>query len=97
MRELHDAINRNGLEFCEPWPYMPHLTILKADTMEDARKVVNIARGRWDSFKDVRKIRIESLTFVKGNGERWLDLAPVPLGKPKDTTPISSPVSVDLA
>jgi 2'-5' RNA ligase len=83
MRELHDAINRNGLEFCEPWPYMPHMTILKADTMEDARKVVEIARRRWDCFKDGRKIRIDSLTFVKGNGERWLDLAPVPLGKPE--------------
>jgi 2'-5' RNA ligase len=83
MRELHDAINRNGLEFCEPWPYMPHLTIVKADTMEAARKVVGIARRRWDEFKSGRKIHIASVTFVKGNGERWIDLAPVPLGKPE--------------
>lgn len=83
MRELHDEFNRDGLEFCEPWPYMPHLTIVKADTFEEARKVLDVARCRWDCFKDGRKIRIDTITFVKGNGERWLDLAPVPLGKPE--------------
>ena len=81
MRELHDAINRNGLEFCEPWPYMPHLTIVKGDTMEEARKTVEIARQRWEKFKGRRKILIDSVTFVKGSGDRWLDLAPVPLGE----------------
>jgi 2'-5' RNA ligase len=89
MRELHDKMNRGCLEFREPWPYMPHLTIVKADTMEEARKAVEIARCRWDAFKDGRKIRIDSITFVKGNGERWIDLAPVPLGKPE--TPPNCP------
>jgi len=81
MRELHDEINRNGLEFSEPWPYMPHLTIVKSDTMEEARKVVEIARQRWEKFKDGRKILINSVTFVKGSGDRWVDVAPVPLGE----------------
>jgi len=83
MRELHDQINRDGLEFCEPWPYMPHLTIVKADTVDEARRAVEIARKRWDAFKQGRKIRIDAVTFVKGIGERWVDLAPVPLGKPE--------------
>jgi len=83
MRELHDEFNRKGLEFCEPWPYMPHLTIVKADTECEAEKVLKIARKRWETFKDGRKIRIDSITFVKGNGERWLDLAPVHLGEPE--------------
>ena len=76
-------VNRNGLEFCEPFPYMPHLTIVKADTMEEARKSVEIARRRWDSFKDGRKVAIDAITFVKGNGERWVDLVPVRLGTRK--------------
>jgi 2'-5' RNA ligase len=83
MRELHDQINRNALEFCEPFPYMPHLTILKADTLQEAHRIVEIARHRWDSFREGRKIQIDSVTFVKGSGERWVDLAPVPLGKPE--------------
>ncbi len=84
MRELHDRFNRDGLEFCEPWPYMPHLTVVKADTMEEAHKIAKVARQRWEQFKDGRKIRIDAITFVKGNGERWLDVAaPVPLGNPE--------------
>ena len=80
MRELREEANDGVLEFCEPWPYMPHLTIVKMDTVEEASKVVEFARQRWDQFKDGRRIPIDSLTFVKGNGERWLDVATLPLG-----------------
>jgi 2'-5' RNA ligase len=83
MRELHDEFNVNGLEFCEPWPYMPHLTILKADTISEAEQALGIARQRWETFQDRRKIRIDSITFVRGNGERWQDVAPLPLGEGK--------------
>jgi 2'-5' RNA ligase len=80
MRELHDKLNRNALHFQEPWPYMPHLTIAKVDTAEEAQKVLEIARLRWSAYAGPRTVRIESLSFVKGVGERWVDLANAPLG-----------------
>ena len=80
MRELHDRLNRGGLKFNEPWPYMPHLTIVKMDKTEEAIKVVEIARQRWQEYKDIRSVRVESLTLVKGTGERWVDLAKASLG-----------------
>ena len=82
IRELHDQLNRGSLQYSEPWPYMPHLTIVKMDTADEARKVVGLARPRWDSCENSRKIRVDSVTFVKGNGERWIDLATIPLGQP---------------
>jgi len=82
FRELHDQLNNGALRCDEPWPYMPHLTIVKLDTMDEARKVVELARPRWDSCDDSRRIRIDTLTFVKGTGERWIDLAKIPLGAP---------------
>jgi 2'-5' RNA ligase len=84
MRELHDLLNRGPLQYVEPWPYMPHLTIAKLDTVDEARKVVGIARQRWDAFTHPRKIQIDSLAFVKGNGDRWVDLASVPFGAPSN-------------
>jgi len=81
LRELHDHLNRRGLSYCESWTYMPHLTIVKADTIEEAGKVVGVARRRWAEFAGARTIPIDSICFVKGNGERWVDLVPVPLGK----------------
>jgi 2'-5' RNA ligase len=80
MRELHDKMNRGNLFFDEPWPYMPHLTIAKMDRIEDALKVVEVARQRWSAYTGPRAVRIESLTLVKGSGERWVDLAETPLG-----------------
>jgi 2'-5' RNA ligase len=81
FRELHDQLNSGALHCNEPWPYMPHLTIVKMDSLEEARNVVQLARPRWDSCDDSRRIRIESVTFVKGMGERWMDLATVKLGQ----------------
>ena len=80
LRELHDKVNRDALYFNEPWTYMPHLTIAKMDTVEEAQKILQVSRQRWDAYDGPRSVRIESLTFVKGVGERWLDLAETPLG-----------------
>lgn len=80
LRELHDKLNQDALYFKEPWPYMPHLTIAKMDTIEEAGKVLEVARQRWQAYEGPRRVRIESLTFVKGIGERWLDVAETPLG-----------------
>src|SRR5579863_2461722 len=80
MRELHDKLNQGVLEFDEPWPYMPHLTIVKMDSVEQARKVLGTARRRWRDYQQTRTVRVDSLTLVKGSGERWVDLAHVPLG-----------------
>jgi 2'-5' RNA ligase len=81
MRELRDRMNVDALCFCEPWPYMPHLTIVKADTNDEACEALQIARQRWSEYSDSRKVRISKLSFVKGTGERWIDVAAVPLGK----------------
>jgi 2'-5' RNA ligase len=80
IRELHDQLNHGALQYCEPWPYMPHLTIVKMDTVDEARKVVGLARPRWDTCKDSRRTPIDAITFVKGSGERWIDLATIALG-----------------
>jgi 2'-5' RNA ligase len=79
MRELRDKLNRDALQFNEPWPYMPHLTIAKMDTVEEARKILAIARERWQSYAGPRTVQIEKLTLVKGTGERWIDVAKFPL------------------
>ncbi len=79
MRELRDALNRDALRFDEPWPYMPHLTIAKMDSAEEAGKLLDVARQRWQAYNGPRTVSIESLTFVKGSGERWVNVAKTPL------------------
>ncbi len=81
MRELHDRLNHGPLRYAEPWPYMPHLTIFRLDDMDRARAAFLVARQRWDKYACPRVIRLAELTFVRQTSDdRWIDLAPVPLG-----------------
>jgi 2'-5' RNA ligase len=81
MRELHDLLNTNGLRSEEPWPYMPHLTIVKMGGPEEAQAAFRIAQEDWSKYQGTRRARIEQLTFVReAVGETWEDLAPMPLG-----------------
>jgi len=83
VRELHDKLNAGALTYDEQWPYMPHLTIVKVDSLEDAASALEVARGRWARFEHPRKVRIDELTFVKQGEDlnSWIDIAPIPLGK----------------
>lgn len=81
MIELHSKLNTEALEFEEQWPYIPHLTIVKMSAEQPARSAFQVARERWSQYSGSRRILLERLTFVREDVEnRWVDLAPIPLG-----------------
>jgi 2'-5' RNA ligase superfamily len=81
MSELHSKLNTEALAFKEEWPYIPHLTIVKMSAEEPARKAFQMARERWAQYSGSQRILLERLTFVREDVEnRWVDLAPIPLG-----------------
>jgi 2'-5' RNA ligase len=81
MRELHDQLCGKGLSCEESWPYIPHLTILKTETDEQALAACVVARERWAQFPGERQIHVQELMFVRENGACWQDVAPLPLGR----------------
>jgi 2'-5' RNA ligase len=82
IRELHDRLNTKTLAADEEWPYMPHLTIVKMSTEQQAQDAYGIARDRWSQFLGSHQIRVEELTFVREQEQNhWVDLAGVPLGR----------------
>jgi 2'-5' RNA ligase len=81
LTQLHDRLNTKPLGTEEEWPYMPHLTIVKMGTEEQAQEAHKIARERWTHFKGSRNIEIKELTFVREDKQNdWIDLSGVPLG-----------------
>ncbi|MGH9529879.1 MAG: hypothetical protein ACRD2S_08185, partial [Terriglobales bacterium] len=67
----------------EPWPYLPHLTIVKMGAEDQAQEAYRLASRRWSEFRGSRSIRVERLTFVREDGlNRWIDLAEIQLGRP---------------
>jgi 2'-5' RNA ligase len=82
MRELHDRLNSGVFRCEEQWQYRPHLTIVKLASDELARAAFETSRLRWASYHGPREITVHELTFVReGPSNRWIDLAPVPLGR----------------
>jgi len=82
MCELHDQLNTKALAFDEEWPYVPHLTVVKMATQLPAKHAFRVASERWLRYSGERRILLESLTFVREEEpDRWVDLAPVPLGR----------------
>src|SRR5215510_5559281 len=88
MRELHDLLNVDGLKTEEEWPYMPHLTIVKMSSEDQAQYAYRAARTRWAEFEGSRSIEIRDLTFVREEAPyRWVDLAEVLLGSNRFARP----------
>ncbi|HZU21504.1 MAG TPA: 2'-5' RNA ligase family protein [Terriglobales bacterium] len=82
MRELHDRLNTGSLEFEEPWPYMPHMTVAKMADWEQAARALEIAQERWARYTGPRRVHVKELIFVRGSQEAgWVDIAPVRLGR----------------
>ena len=82
MRELHDKLNTDALTAAEEWPYMPHLTVVKMSTEEQAEQAYIFARDRWAEFQGSRRVEVKELTFVREQEQnRWVDLAGVRLGR----------------
>jgi len=80
---LHDRLNTAELACGEQWSYVPHLTIVKLADESRLDAVLELSRQRWAAYRGSRRARVAELTFVReGEGNRWVDLAPVQLGGP---------------
>jgi 2'-5' RNA ligase len=81
LQELHDQLNQQTLAFKEEWTYIPHLTIVKMETQDEAVQAFKVARQCWQGYSGNRRILLDRLTFVREDGQNcWVDLAPVSLG-----------------
>jgi 2'-5' RNA ligase len=79
MRELHDLLNQDPLAYSEPFPYMPHVTVAKLDSNEQAMEVLQTSKARWQNYSGSHRITVERLTFVRGSEHTWTDLAEINL------------------
>jgi 2'-5' RNA ligase len=81
LSSLHAAMNSGALEFCEPFPYHPHITLAQEIPHDDVPAVRELARRRWAEFRGPRSFRAERAVFVQNTlSDCWIDLAEYSLG-----------------
>ena len=81
---MHQAMNRSGLWFAEPFEYHPHVTLAQEITPEQVPAIADLARRRWREFSSPRSFHVETITFVQNTRQNlWIDLGECHLGSRK--------------
>ena len=83
MCALYRALNCGCLEYQEPFPYHPHITLAQNITAEEAPRLVEIARERWADYRGPRGFDVSVMSFVQHVAPSiWADVAALPVGAP---------------
>ncbi len=81
LRAMHETLNQDGLEYAEPFPYHPHVTVAQNLQPDQLDEFYEIARRRWREYREAREFRVERVTFVQNTRrDVWLDLGECGLG-----------------
>ncbi len=81
LKAMHDALNRDGLLYGEPFPYHPHVTVAQSLQPDQLDEFYHVARRRWREYREARGFRVERVTFVQNTRrDVWLDLGECGLG-----------------
>ncbi len=76
LQRLHGVLNSGALEFDEPFPYHPHITVAQELQPEQVTELRENAQRRWAEYRGPRAFTAERITFVQNTmQQRWLDLA----------------------
>ncbi len=81
LQRMHSALNSGTLEFSEPFPYHPHVTLAQDIRADEVPLLKDLAQRRWRDYRGPRSFTVETLSFVQNTVQnRWLDLAHWSLG-----------------
>jgi 2'-5' RNA ligase len=81
LRNMHDAMNTRTLEFTEPYPYQPHITLAQEIDPKEVAHLHELAVRRWQEFRGPRSFHAERAVFVQNPRDNiWVDLASYALG-----------------
>ncbi len=81
LEKMHDTVNAGLLDFREPFPYHPHVTLAQEIPEIQVTQVHDLARKRWREYRGERTFRAERMAFVQNTVRNcWIDLAEYSLG-----------------
>ena len=82
LRRMHAAMNAGALQFEEPFPYHPHITLAQEIPQPEVRAICELAQRRWQEYRGSGVFRAERTVFVRNTLDNgWLDLAEYRLGQ----------------
>jgi 2'-5' RNA ligase len=87
LRRIHQAMNAGSLEFQDPFPYHPHITLAQELSPDKVAATNQLAHRLWSEYAGPRRFPADQAAFVQNSmGNCWIDLAEFSLGG----TPVKS-------
>lgn len=81
LGRMHRAMNAGSLEFQDPFPYHPHITLAQELPRENVAATSEMAQRLWQEYTGPRCFPAEHAAFVQNSlSNCWLDLAEYSLG-----------------
>jgi 2'-5' RNA ligase len=81
LRQLHQAMNVGSLEFEDPFPYHPHITLAQELPLETVAATNELAHRLWQEYTGPRCFPAQHAAFVQNSlTSSWIDLAEYSLG-----------------
>ena len=81
LKQVHRAIDTGPLEFQEPFPYHPHITLAQELPRDQVAATGEVARRLWQEYSGPRHFAADHAAFVQNSlGNCWIDLAEYSLG-----------------
>jgi len=81
LRQMHDSLNADVLQFKEAYFYHPHITLAQQLPAEQILMAYELAQRRWREYQQVRGFDVDVITFVQNtHSNRWIDLSELQMG-----------------
>lgn len=95
LNSLHRKLSTGSLEFDEPFPFHPHITLAQNFDVGTVSERFEIARTRWNSYTGPREFLLDRIVFVQNSENNcWTDLRSFSLKGLPHATPRPTPESL---
>jgi 2'-5' RNA ligase len=75
LARMHDALSQGALEFDEPYPFHPHITLAQNFDVETVGERFETAKSKWASYEGPREFLLDRVVFVQNSASNcWADL-----------------------
>jgi 2'-5' RNA ligase len=75
LKQMHDAMNVDGLMYREEFSYHPHVTLAQHLKPDEVDELVHLARRRWADCPFPKTFLAEKIVFVQNTPrDEWVDL-----------------------
>ena len=95
IESFHGHFDRGPLEFAEPFPFHPHITLAQNFAPETVAERLEVAQQQWATYRGPKEFLLDRVVFVQNSVNNcWRDLKTFPLLGLPSVPGVTAPVQL---